>query len=86
MLNLVYDVTTYKKPAVCSLYYMFMHLSLIIYYLLKYFLIKHGVLQDYKAQPEPIGKYSYAMISEMLCELIVKDVIPLDSRFHFAPV
>ena len=85
MLNLVCDVTTYKKPVVCTLHNMFMHLSLtlFIYYLLIYFFIKHGVLQDYKAQLEPMGKDSHAMIREMLCEFLVKVVIPPDSRFHY---
>ena len=47
------------------------------------FFIKHGVLQDYKAQLEPMGKDSHAMIREMLCEFLVKVVIPPDSRFHY---
>ena len=74
MLSLVSNTKTYKNSAICTLHSVFMHLSLIlfIYDLPIYIFIKHAILQDYKAA--------------VLCEFIVKDVIPPDSRFYHALV
>ena len=46
--------------------------------------IKCGVLEDYKAPPDPISKDSYKMIREMLCDFFVKDVISQRS-FCYGP-
>ena len=88
MMSLVCDANPQKTSTVCTLHSAFVHLSLIlfIYYLLIYFFSKHGVLQDYKAPFELISKDSYAMIPVMLCEFIVKDVIPPCSKFHYGPL
>jgi hypothetical protein len=52
----------------------------------QYTFIKHGILQDYKAPLGPISKDSYEMIWEMLCDFIIKDVIPPDSRCYHGPL